>query len=332
MIRQYATLWFTGSVMGFCLGCQPATQQENLSWDNVSQEVSTFYYSEKYLEAESTLVVHQSTFQGMAEWLAFMGRIKTALLQDEEAIDYLSRALEADAEDLSSRVLLAQVYQRTGDLDLSKKVIEGAREQEHPRLLFEQGQIALKEGLFDVSLAHFEQAYRSDSTFLEALYAIGNVLGRLGRSQEAENIFAKYEVVAARAEDLKLDQQILELNPDSPEAHYNLARAYEEQGNLLKAVQYYQETIQLDSLFQEAYNNIGILYFQAGEDDLAAQSFSKAISISDTTAKYYFNLGAVYARRGVLDEAERLWLKSLELDPEYEKARTFLDQLEASKK
>ena len=291
------------------VSCRPASDEVDLGLSDAAmlKEAERLLKAERYIEADSILVAHADAFSESGDWLALMGRLKLALFEEESAVEFLQKAVDIDEEDLSVRLLLIQTYQRLGDLEMARNLIEAAPQKEHPRIHYEKGQISLKEGQLEDAIILFSKAIESDTTYIEALYAKGNVLSRLGRAEEAAEVLLKYEWASATNDDLKLDQQILELNPDSPEAHYNLARAYEGTGEWQKAMHYYHEAVLLDPSFQEAYNNMGILYFQAGQDERAVEAFDKAISLSDTTASYYFNLGAVYAKRGVLDEAVRLW-------------------------
>jgi len=58
----------------------------------------------------------------------------------------------------------------------------------------------------------------------------------------------------------------LRLNSDYPEAHYNLADAYEEISDYDRAIEEYQQAIRSDAAFYQAYNNLSRLYILRRSD------------------------------------------------------------------
>ena len=55
-------------------------------------------------------------------------------------------------------------------------------------------------------------------------------------------------------------QHALKLNPNYPEAHYNLGIALKWQGNLQDAIDSYQQALKINPNFAEFHNNIGIAF------------------------------------------------------------------------
>jgi hypothetical protein len=63
--------------------------------------------------------------------------------------------------------------------------------------------------------------------------------------------------------------------PNSPEANYNLAMAYERQGRLAQAINFYIKTIKLNPYFKEAYYNLAIIYERIGQNAKAVQTWTR---------------------------------------------------------
>jgi tetratricopeptide (TPR) repeat protein len=84
-------------------------------------------------------------------------------------------------------------------------------------------------------------------------------------------------------------QRAVSLNPDYPEAQYNLANVQETVFDYDKAIASYQKTIELSTNFDEAYNDLAHLYLLYRSDykralDILSQIFSKPIT--DPSLKY----------------------------------------------
>lgn len=296
------------------------------------EEARAFLALEKFEEAESTLVALEDYVNLNAEANGLVGRARVGLFDDPGAIERFKTSVALDSGQPDVWLALTQALRRSGLLEEANAAIQDASMPDMVDLIYEAGQVDMQLGDFEAAASHFEYAIEKDSTFLDAYYALGTAYQRSGRREDGDRVLAQYRTRSEVASDVDLDRQLVDLNPNSAVAHYNLARAYERQGDDGTAITYYLKALSLDGEMREAYNNMGIVFFRQGDDERAVRAFRRAIALSDTTAKYYFNLGAVYARRGVIDEAEKLWKKTLQLDPSYEKAHNFLAQLEAARR
>jgi len=92
------------------------------------------------------------------------------------------------------------------------------------------GKAAFKEGRYEDAVAHLAPAAKADLTDSGALALLGASYSFLGRHAAAIAAF----------------ERALELKPDSPQAHYNLAVAFEQAGRRDDAVVNYRKAAQLD--------------------------------------------------------------------------------------
>ena len=115
--------------------------------------------------------------------LAGMGRVSSMLNDIEGAISYLQRATLADPDDYDSLVLLASLYENTG-----------------------QNQLA--ENLYRVAI-------RTDKYREEAYSALGKMFQRLGRDEEAESVRSEHEELIESAEEQQeIDASIVSIIED----------------------------------------------------------------------------------------------------------------------
>ncbi len=66
-----------------------------------------------------------------------------------------------------------------------------------------------------------------------------------------------------------------------------------------------------------AYNNRGLAYQEKGEVDRAIANFTTAIKFSPNDARVYSNRGSAYATKGELDRAIANLSKAIALNPKY---------------
>jgi protein O-GlcNAc transferase len=99
-------------------------------------------------------------------------------------------------------------------------------------------------------------------------------------------------------------------------AHFNLALAYHQKGDVLKAIPALERTIQLKTNDFEALNLLGHLYMSQQRGNEALACFQKATTINPFLAEGFYNLGVVYMNQGRLNDALKNYQQSLKLFPD----------------
>ena len=85
--------------------------------------------------------------------------------------------------------------------------------------------------------------------------------------------------------------KVIELNPDSAEAHYARGVSYSLKGKVDLAIQDFNEAIKLKPKFADAYLVRGSIYHREGKVDLAIQDFNEAIKLKPKFAEAHYALG-----------------------------------------
>jgi Flp pilus assembly protein TadD len=114
---------------------------------------------------------------------------------------------------------------------------------------------------------------------------------QLGIEYGQKNIFNK---------SVPLLQKAVELDPDNPETHYNLAVCY---GIMLL------EDLERDELWEDITDEEELF-------ELAISEYLEAIELDPEFVEAHNNLGTLYAMRGDEEDALKEWLISLEIDPD----------------
>src|SRR5947209_2198690 len=102
--------------------------------------------------------------------------------------------------------------------------------------------------------------------------------------------------------------------PTIPEALAQ-AVAYHNAGQLPMAERVYRQILQADPEHPDAWHLLGVLAHQAGRNDVAVEYLSRAIALAPALAAYHSNLGEVYRALRKPAEAVACYRRALALEP-----------------
>ena len=212
------------------------------------------------------------------------------------------------------------------------------------------------------NIASLTNVIRSNPTDPSAYNVRGSAFGRAGRYQDALRDFDKaielnprfFEAYANRAlihrnlgdlgraaEDYN---QAIKLNPSYDTAYIGRGELYRRAGRSNEAFNDFQKAIQLDTTDPRAYFRRGLIYQTRGQHDFAIDDFSTAISLQpsapepyngrglsyvalrldENLAESWANQALVYEKQGELAKAKKSYQRALQLDGQYEPARSGL--------
>jgi tetratricopeptide (TPR) repeat protein len=145
-----------------------------------------------------------------------------------------------------------------------------------------------------------------DECLAELLKVLSDAATRLlqsGKVKQAERIY----------------WQIIELDSNQAEAHYNLGNAIAEQGDVDAAIACWQKAIELKPDFADAYKNQGLVFQKQDNFTEAIPCYIKALEIKPDYLTAY-NLGICLFQQNDLDEAIACFQSCIELQPDYTQA------------
>jgi len=112
----------------------------------------------------------------------------------------------------------------------------------------------------------------------------------------------------------------LKFAPWSDITHNNLGYAYGKQGRLNEAIEEFQIALRLNPDHVEAHYNLGNAYEKQGQHDKAIKEYKLALTYKPDYTEAHYNLGNVYLDQGHLNEAIEEFQIALKLNPDYVKA------------
>jgi tetratricopeptide (TPR) repeat protein len=176
--------------------------------------------------------------------------------------------------------------------------------------------LAYSNGNYEAALQHYKDAIQKNPQDAESLSNIGQVLVRLGKTQEAVPYF----------------DQAIALIPNRWAYRFNLARALGLLGRYDESIASYREAQQL---FPDDYVttfNLGLALHKKGDDRAAVEEYLKAIALAPTDASFHFALALSYERLRRNSEAIAAYEQYLRLAPnasDAEQVRMRMSQLSA---
>jgi hypothetical protein len=105
------------------------------------------------------------------------------------------------------------------------------------------------------------------------------------------------------------------IDPQLPEAHYNLGNLFEKQGDREEAAASYRRAISLKPDLYDAHNNLGAILLWTDHLAEAHASFEQAVALKPEHAEAHHNLSTALAELGRHDAALASCRRALALDP-----------------
>jgi len=111
--------------------------------------------------------------------------------------------------------------------------------------------------------------------------------------------------------------QIARINPDDPEAHYNLGATYARQGHCDKAIESYRKALDIDPDFVQALYGLGICYIDNKRINEAIDPLKKLIQNNPDHAQAHYNLGLCYHRTLLYEDAIDVLKRAINIYHDY---------------
>ena len=110
--------------------------------------------------------------------------------------------------------------------------------------------------------------------------------------------------------------EALKINPNYAEAHNNLGYILAHQKHYKEAIGHYKEALRIKPGYSEARNNLGTAFLFQGNEKKAVDQYYEALRNNPNYAGVYHNLGKVFENHANIEKAIIFYKKALELNPE----------------
>ncbi|MGO9516617.1 MAG: tetratricopeptide repeat protein [Candidatus Korobacteraceae bacterium] len=183
-----------------------------------------------------------------------------------------------------------------------------ARDQAYDRYLKARN-IELKQDPkdLDTAIALYQDAIDTEHTFSLAHMGLARCYLSQFRASGDHKVLQK--AIAAA-------QLAVQVDDDSPDAHYVLGDVYANSGKSAEAVAELKKALELAPNSDEAYRNLGDTYVRAGQSDEGIAAFQKAVAANPYNWLNHVALGKAYAGLGDTPKALAEFQKVAELAPD----------------
>ena len=223
--------------------------------------------------------------------------------------------LQQQPDDFLLRENFALFLQLTGDL--SEAATQSRKVQqllpEDSIASFQLGKILVKQGLWEEAESFLRKSIHIHRSFPEGWQELGNALAGGGKYEEALGVY----------------KEAAGLRPQDPQNHFQSARALSKLGRHAEAIEAYRSSIRLDASNWQTHFELGGELDALSQLEPAKSEFGQAVRLNPNNSRTHFNYGVLLAKQGQMEEARREFEITLKLEPGYEKARIFLQQVNA---
>lgn len=296
-------------------------------------------YDDNLEEKYSVLAGHYERAEDYEKALKFY--LKSAekaeeMFSHEDAIKRYEDALEAldkltDKEDKRVDILeeIGKLYRLMGEYQKSKDILYRALNhisefEKTQKIYLEIIKSHQTHGKFEEALKIAENRLslheKDDQIKGELLSRKGGCLGKMGRFEEAQDIYEKELEIAKEIED---DELLAQAYHDSGTNEMDRRKFEAAEENLKKAKSLWEELDDLKGT-SNALNNIAGVYFYTGDYEIALEEFKNCLEIDEKRGDKYSitilenNIGLAYQKIGCLDKALAHFEKAFKLSSKIE--------------
>jgi tetratricopeptide (TPR) repeat protein len=259
------------------------------------------------------------------------GQIASQQGETQKAVDFFQQTLALAPDATSVHAPLAVAYRQLGDVEKAQQHLEQRGEgtvrlkdpwMERPfflsttmRQALEAGEALYRNGQFGEALQAYRQATAADPLCTRPRMRLATTLVQM--AEAARSVEGQEEVVAgALNEALKQYRIVLQIQPEHPRAHTQMAYLLVQQGQLNRAEEHYRAALEADPDSHATWVSLGNLQLDEGRPADALDAFTTVLAVEPTHPAARLGEARALLGLGRAAEARDRLREGLELLPE----------------
>ena len=228
--------------------------------------------------------------------------------QCRKALGYLDKAEILDAGDLEIFLLRSEIYTYQGKFKKAIATLKQALE------------MAAKEDKDELYLS-MSEVYESWEKFDKVFACLKTALEYNPQNEDALNrIWFSVDMIENYEESIEFHKDLIDKDPYSFLAWYNLGQAYYGLGLYEKAAEAFEYVTLINEEYEMVYRDWGEALYRMEDYEKAIEVFELAIRVSEPYEELYFGLGQCYEKINQFNKARYYYRKAAHIDPYYDEA------------
>jgi tetratricopeptide (TPR) repeat protein len=278
-----------------------------------------FYYEKEFLFEKAIEVADHAIDQYgfSADFHIKKAQLLLATRNSEKAMSTLDKAEIFAPAETEIQILRAKIYASMEEYSTALLILSKNKTT------------ASEEELSDVYLCE-AQIYESLKEYDQMFESLKMALAYDPENEEAlERVWVCTELTKRYKESVRFHQNIIDRNPYSYLAWYNLGHAFSCLGEYEKAIDSYEYSFIINEEFELGYRECADLCFQMCQYDKALRFDLDAVSLFGPDGDLLANIGECYLRLGKYEMAKDQFNKASKLDPYNDEVHFFIGQCHA---
>ena len=259
----------------------------------------------------------------------------------ERALAAIGRASAPPPGRAASDPLLEEQLMSLGYIGFSPSVAAADARLTDPKMKIEvynliMSALELSEaGSVTAALAKLQRAERLDPNVAQITFLQGNILGRIGRFEEAalalertlvlnpRFVGARFKLALAQLRLGQADraattlQWVVEDRPDDFRAWHNLAAIAYSRGDVDRAEQFERRALAINGDYAEAWNTLGAIYIVRRQPAAAVDALNRATRLAPRNAQAFHNLSLALRAMNQVEQARTAAAAACSIDKQY---------------
>lgn len=233
-----------------------------------------------------------------------LGSVYVQMMKWAEAVAPLEKAIQLGIQEQEAWRLLATAFEEMKKFDRAAEAYEKYLSFNPPEAwgaYLRLGLCRLELQQFEEAVKALEEAQKRQPNDIKINYTLAQAYQKAKQYQNAEKTY----------------RLLAELSPADATSYYGMiVRMYDEVGQYDLAIEAAKKVVELNPSSEMAHYNLGIMYFKLERYDEAIAAFRKALEIRPTYEYAWYQIGYTYSKQKKYKEAIEAFKKFVELMPD----------------